>query len=251
MQTAKAVGAACPIESVVARAYRFPAEQPESDGTLEWKATTMVLVELRAGGCTGMGYTYASSAVAALVDDMLREVLMGRDAMQIAALNAALYAKIRNNGREGVTAMAISAVDLALWDLKGKILEAPVCSLLGSARDRIPVYGSGGFTSYSIPQLTAQLSGWTRGMDIPRVKMKIGREPHADPERVAAARKAIGKEAELFVDANGAYCVKQSSRFSGTVRRIAGHLVRRTGLSQRFGGQRLRPGAGARDNGDK
>lgn len=170
----------------------------------------MVVVELHASGGKGLGYTYASSAAAALVSDLLKEVLIGRDPMQIPALNADLYAKIRNNGRGGITAMAISAVDLALWDLKGKLLQMPVWKLLGAKRDRVPVYGSGGFTSYSVRRLTEQLSCWTGEMAIPRVKMKIGREPAEDPNRVAAARKAIGKDAELFVDANGAYSVKQA-----------------------------------------
>ncbi|HEV3153354.1 MAG TPA: enolase C-terminal domain-like protein [Candidatus Baltobacteraceae bacterium] len=212
MPAAGAVRVAYPIESVKSQAFRIPTEQQpeESDGTLCWNATTLVLVEVHAGSAMGIGYTYADACTAALVNDMLREVLVGHDALQTAACYAAMCAKIRNNGREGITAMAISAVDVALWDLKGKLLQAPVCVLLGAARERIPVYGSGGFTSYSLRRLTEQLSCWARGMEIPRVKMKVGREPDADPQRVAAARKAIGSDAELFVDANGAYSVKQA-----------------------------------------
>jgi hypothetical protein len=93
---------------------------------------------------------------------------------------------VRNLGRVGIAAMAIGAVDAALWDLKARLLHLPLVTLLGAVRDRVPVYGSGGFTSYPIAQLQEQLGGWVAG-GIPRVKMKIGRDAAADPERVRAA----------------------------------------------------------------
>lgn len=209
---ASAVRTAYPIDGVNVRAYKIPTEQQpaESDGTLQWSATTMVLVEVLAGGSTGIGYTYADASAATLVNDVLKDVLLGKDALQTAARYADMYAKIRNNGREGITSMAISAVDIALWDLKGKLFGAPVCALFGAARGAAPLYGSGGFTSYSVDRLKEQLGCWVHEMQIPRVKMKIGREPAEDPHRVASARKAIGDKAELFVDANGAYSVKQA-----------------------------------------
>jgi L-alanine-DL-glutamate epimerase-like enolase superfamily enzyme len=105
--------------------------------------------------------------------------------------------------------MAIAAVDCALWDLEARLLELPLYALLGARRDAVPVYGSGGFTSYSTARLCEQLSGWVAD-GIPRVKMKIGTDPGADPARVRAAREAIGPEPELFVDANGAYRRKQA-----------------------------------------
>ena len=133
----------------------------------------------------------------------------GRDAMDVQGAWAAMTRAIRNDGRPGIASMAISAVDVALWDLKARLLELPLAALLGRYRDAVPVYGSGGFTSYSIDRLQEQLSGWVaRG--IPRVKMKVGRDPGADPRRVGAAREAIGESAELFVDANGAYSRKQA-----------------------------------------
>lgn len=198
-----------PIEAVSVRTYKVPTETPESDGTLEWSSTTMVYVEIRAGGKTGMGYTYGSAAVGRLIEDDLAGVLRTSDALQTQARWADLVAKVRNNGREGIAAMAISALDLALWDLKGKLLAAPVCTLLGSVRDAVPLYGSGGFTSYDKRQLSDHLSHWIE-MGIPRVKMKVGRQPECDDDRVATARRAIGRDAELFVDANGAYSVKQA-----------------------------------------
>ena len=200
-----------PIEALAVRAFKVPTEDPvESDGTLEWRSTTLVYVEVQAGGATGMGYTYADASTARLIDDLLREVLIGKDATETAARWNEMRAAVRNNGRGGISAMAISAVDIALWDLKAKAMKMPLATLLGAARDSVPVYGSGGFTSYDVRELTAQLAGWVRGEGISRVKMKVGRDPAEDPQRVAAARKSIGSAAELFVDANGAYVTKQA-----------------------------------------
>ena len=198
-------------------AYRVPTATPESDGTLEWSATTLVVVHVTAAGTTGLGYTYADTATARLVDEVLRDVVAGRDAMAVTASHDAMVRAIRNLGRPGVASMAIAAVDNALWDLKARLLGLPLCDLLGSVRDAVPVYGSGGFTSYDVRALADQLGSWVaEGMR--QVKMKVGREPAADAARVHAARSAIG-DALLFVDANGAYARKQAlalaERFAG------------------------------------
>ena len=169
----------------------------------------MVVVEAHAGGATGLGYTYGDVAVGALVESKLADVVQGSDAMAVPATWEAMVEAIRNLGRPGICSMAIAAVDTALWDLKARLLEVPLVTLLGAAHDEVPIYGSGGFTSYSIRELGEQLGGWVeRG--IRRVKMKVGRKPEQDPARVAAAREAIGPVAELFVDANGAYSRKQA-----------------------------------------
>jgi L-alanine-DL-glutamate epimerase-like enolase superfamily enzyme len=163
-------------------------------------------------GLSGLGFTYSNVAAADLVRSLLAEVVEGRDAMDIPGAWHALVARVRNQGMPGISSMAISAVDIALWDLKAKLLETPLALLLGRVREMVPVYGSGGFTSYSIDRLQEQLGGWVeRG--IPRVKMKVGRHPEQDVERVRAAREAIGAEAELFVDANGAYDRKEALSF--------------------------------------
>src|SRR5215469_18723837 len=114
-----------------------------------------------------------------------------------------MWRSIRNLGRSGLVATAISAVDVALWDLKGKLLGTSVAALLGCARDSVPIYGSGGFTSYTDKQLRDQLSGWVEYDGCRWVKIKIASDPEYDPERVAAARDTISG-AGLFVDANGA-----------------------------------------------
>lgn len=207
--TATAVRASCAIDAVEARAYRIPTRSPESDGTLEWHATTLVAVQIRGGGRSGFGYTYADAATAGLIESTLRDVLAGRDAFAIGARWNDAYGAARNLGRGGIVSMAVSAIDVALWDLKGKVLGVPVATLLGRVRDAVPIYGSGGFTSYSVAQLCEQLSGWVDA-GISRVKMKVGRAPGDDPSRVESARRAVGDDAELFVDANGAYAVKEA-----------------------------------------
>ena len=156
--------------------YTIPTTSPEADGTYAWTSTTMVLVEVRAGDQTGLGYTYADTATGTLVRDMLAEVVRGHDAMDVPAAWDAMVHAIRNLGRPGICSMAISAVDVALWDLKSKLLDVSLSVLLGAAHEAVPIYGSGGFTTYSIEQLQAQLAGWA-SEGIPRVKMKIGTHP--------------------------------------------------------------------------
>jgi L-alanine-DL-glutamate epimerase-like enolase superfamily enzyme len=190
-----------PIESLEVAAYTIPTATPESDGTFEWTSTTLVAVHVAAGGKRGFGYSYADVATAAFIRAHFVELIVGRDAMAIDSAWAAMIRAVRNLGRRGVAAMAISAVDAALWDLKCKLLGVPLVTLLGQVRDAAPVYMSGGFTSYSVAELQEQLAGW------PRAKMKVGRDARADRERVRAVREAIG-DAELFVDANGAYSRK-------------------------------------------
>ncbi|HEY1371433.1 MAG TPA: enolase C-terminal domain-like protein [Candidatus Binatia bacterium] len=197
------------IDRIEVSAYTIPTDFPESDGTLEWSATTIVVVEARGGGKCGIGYSFADTATARLIMDKLAPLVTGRETLDVQASWLAMVRAIRNLGRPGIASMAIAAVDVALWDLKARLLDLPLVELFGRMRDAIPVYGSGGFTSYSIQQLQAQLGGWARD-GIGMVKMKIGRDAEQDAERVAAARAAIGRGVELFVDANGAYTRKQA-----------------------------------------
>jgi L-alanine-DL-glutamate epimerase-like enolase superfamily enzyme len=206
-----------PIQRIEVSAYTIPTDFPESDGTLEWDKSTLVLVRAKAGGKQGVGYTYADTATAHLIQHLLAKVAEGRDAMSVTATWEAMVHRIRNLGRPGIVSMAISAVDSALWDLKARLLNLPLVTLLGAVREAVPIYGSGGFTSYSNQQLAAQLSGWVEE-GIPRVKMKIGRDAKADIERVRVARQAIGPGTELFVDANGAYSRKQALSQARTFR---------------------------------
>ena len=193
-----------PIERVDVSAYRIPTDLPESDGTYAWDSTTLVVVEPVAGGIRALGYGYADLAAATLIRESLAAVVCGRNALDVPGCWSAMVHAIRNLGRPGICSMAIAAVDIALWDLKARLLELSLLDLLGAVRPAIPAYGSGGFTSYSIPQLQEQLGQWA-AEGLRMVKMKIGRDPAADRLRVRAAREAIGPDVRLFVDANGAY----------------------------------------------
>ncbi len=197
------------IERLDVSAYTIPTDAPEADGTYAWDKTTLVVVEASAGGKRGLGYTYADVATATLIKKELEGVVKGQDAMAVPGCWIAMVRAIRNLGRPGISSMAISAVDSALWDLKARLLDLPLVTLLGAVREEAPVYGSGGFTSYSQEQLQKQLSDWVAS-GIPRVKMKIGTHPEDDVNRVRQARQAIGPNTKLFVDANGAYSRKQA-----------------------------------------
>ena len=198
-----------PIKDLRTSVFTIPTDAPEADGTFSWNKTTMVLVEISAGGQVGIGYTYADEATATLINGAFPELLKSKDALANTEIWSAMLWRVRNLGRPGIASMAISAVDNALWDLKAKLLGVPLVVLLGKCRDRVPVYGSGGFTSYSIDRLQKQLDGWAE-QGIRMVKMKIGSRPDEDVSRVRAARDAIGPEVQLFVDANGAYSRKQA-----------------------------------------
>ena len=214
------------IEGLAAAVYVIPTDAPESDGTLAWTETTMVAVTARAGGRCGTGWTYAAAAAAGVVADVLGGVVAGRSAFDVAGAAEAMARAVRNIGREGIAAMAISAVDIALWDLKARLLGLPVASLLGRSRRDVPVYGSGGFTSYDDDRTREQLAGWVQQDRIPRVKIKIGESwggnERRDLERVVLAREVIGPETELYVDANGGYGTGQAVRVG---RQMAGYGV--------------------------
>ncbi|HEY1834916.1 MAG TPA: enolase C-terminal domain-like protein [Solirubrobacteraceae bacterium] len=197
------------VEKLVVRAFTVPTDAPEADGTLSWNATTIVIVEASADGHVGLGYTYAAGAATNVVTDLLAETVLGGDALSPPAAWTRMRQAVRNVGYPGIAASAISAVDTALWDLKARLLGVALSTLLGRVREQVPVYGSGGFTSYDADQMQRQLTGWVeRG--IRAVKMKVGSDPDGDPERVRHARDVIGDTVDLFVDANGAYSRKQA-----------------------------------------
>lgn len=203
------------IGAVKARAYTIPTDAPEADGTFAWRDTTLVVVTVEAADEVGLGYTYGAKASASLASDTLGKTIRDQDAFDIPLCHRLMVNTVRNVGRAGVAANAISAVDAALWDLKAKLLDEPLAGLLGRARESIPIYGSGGFTSYDDRRLSNQLAGWVEEDGCGAVKMKIGSHPVADARRVRVAKKAIG-DASLFVDANGAYSVKEALSLAQT-----------------------------------
>ncbi len=202
-----------PITGVKAAAYRIPTDAPEADGTFAWDVTTLVVVIIEAAGRSGLGYTYADASIVSLTHGPLKKAIEQRDSFDIPGCWLEMQHSVRNLGRSGLAACAISAIDAALWDLKARALGVPLATLLGRCRDSVPIYGSGGFTTYSDEHLREQLAGWVERDGCPFVKMKIGSEPERDPKRVRQAKAAIGKH-QLFVDANGAFSVKQALDFA-------------------------------------
>ncbi len=204
------------IDDVSVSAYTVPTDAPEADGTISWSSTTMVLVRARSGSTEGIGWTYGPTACATLISDQLVGLVKRRNAMDVGGCSQAMVKAVRNAGRPGIASYAISAVDVALWDLKARLLDLPLHRLLGAVDSRVPVYGSGGFTTYDERQLRHQLGHWALEEEIPRVKIKIGESWGADPgrdlERMRQARTIIGDDTELFVDANGGYTRKQAIR---------------------------------------
>ena len=194
------------VDRLEVTAHTIPTDEPESDGTLEWDSTTIVIVRAYAGDAVGLGYTYTHDAAARLIEDKLAPAVRGVDVSErgVTAAWHEMGNLLRNVGRPGLGFMALSAVDTALWDLRARLLDQPLADVLGGVREEAAIYGSGGFTSYSLERIVDQLAGWV-AEGIPRVKMKVGRSPEDDPDRLDAARVAIGDETELFVDANGAY----------------------------------------------
>lgn len=205
------------VDSLEVTAFTVPTDSPESDGTLEWDSTTLVIVEVHSGHARGLGYTYGDAAVAKLIAGKLAPLIVDNDPMDVTAAWGRMMHSIRNLGRAGICAMAIAAVDIALWDLKARLLELPLVTLVGAQRDSIPVYGSGGFTSYPDRQLRTQMGDWAQ-QGIRMVKMKVGRDPERDAERVRIVRDAVGDDVEVFVDANGAHqpqeALAQAQRFA-------------------------------------
>ena len=208
------------VRAVRASAYTIPTEVPEADGTIAWDSTTLVLVEAEAGGCTGIGWSYGAAAGVDVVQSKLADLVRDSDVDAVPGTNEAMRRALRNMGLPGIGATAVSAVDLALWDLKARVHDVPLHRLLGTCRDRVPVYGSGGFTTFDDERLTAQLRGWVDA-GIPRVKIKVGESwgtnVARDVARTRLARSVIGADVELFVDANGGYTRKQAVRFWRTV----------------------------------
>lgn len=203
------------ISDVSASVYRFPTSEPEADGTLQWDATTAVVAEARAGEVSGLGWTYSTAGAADVIADHLAGAVTGLDTTDIPRCFDAMRRACRNLGTKGLVMQAISAVDIALWDLAARTLAVPVAALLGRARDRVPVYGSGGFTSMTDDELREQVAGWTAAGCV-AMKIKIGESwgdrPERDLARVRALREYAGPDVALMVDANGGYRRAQARR---------------------------------------
>lgn len=196
------------VDRIEVRALSFPTPAPESDGTLTWDHTGVVTVEASAGSHVGLGWSYTSPAAVELIRAVLAPEVLGEEASSPARLWERMHRACRNLGTRGVVMAAISAMDIALWDLRSKDLHLPLADLWGAQRDSVPVYGSGGFTSMSADQLDEQVDGWLAA-GCSGVKLKIGedwgRNVARDLDRVARVATRVRDHAQVMVDANGAY----------------------------------------------
>jgi L-alanine-DL-glutamate epimerase-like enolase superfamily enzyme len=202
------------IEDVRVSAYEIPtATDQESDGTLIWDSTTIIVVEVTAGGQTGLGYTYCDPSAGSVIRSKLAPVLEEADALMPQRAWTQMQMATRQLGHDGVAAMAISAVDVALWDLKARLTGVCLADALPRYRESVPIYGSGGFCDYTPEQLGEQVQGWIDD-GLRSVKIKVGRDGEADPERVALVRSVVGPDVEVMVDANGANSVPQAAQWA-------------------------------------
>jgi L-alanine-DL-glutamate epimerase-like enolase superfamily enzyme len=203
------------IDGVDVAAYTVDTPEPEADGTLEWDATTAVVVTAHADQTSGLGWTYSSPAATAVVTEELAGVVTGRDPFDVSGAWEAMRRHCRNIGTRGLVMQAVSAVDVALWDLKARLCDEPLSRLFGRARPNVPIYGSGGFTTLDDAQLREQVATW-QAAGCTAMKIKVGQNWGAnlarDISRVCRLRELAGDDVELMVDANGGYSVAQARR---------------------------------------
>lgn len=180
-------------------------------------AFELVTLRLRDGaGAEGLGYTYTvgagGAAVAALIDRDLRPVILGADAERIEALWQKMWWALHFGGRGGPASLAISAVDIALWDLKARRLGTPLWRLLGGHDPRVPCYAGGIDLDFPLDRLLRQTDD-NRTKGFRAIKMKVGRQRLSeDVERVAAMRAHLGADFPLMVDANMRWSVDEAIR---------------------------------------
>jgi L-alanine-DL-glutamate epimerase-like enolase superfamily enzyme len=179
------------VSRLTTRAFTVPTDRAEADGTLAWDSTTIVIAEIEAGGRRGLGYTYGSAAVAALIQMHFAGQLIGQSAFDIPACRHRMLHAARNLGTVGQVSYAMAAVDTALWDLKARLLGVSLVELMGVAVPAVRLYGSGGFTTYDDQAIHRQIARW-RDQGITMAKIKIGSNPANDLHRVATARGGGG-----------------------------------------------------------
>ncbi|WP_166906357.1 enolase C-terminal domain-like protein [Mycobacterium sp. DL440] len=203
------------IEHLDVATYTVPTDGPEADGTLRWDATTAIVTHVHAAGATGVGWTYSSPAAAAVITHHLRDVLVGRPAHDITAAMHAMRCACRNYGTRGLVGQALSALDIALWDLKAHLQDLPLNALLGRCHSAVPIYGSGGFTNLDDDGLAAHVQQW-RAAGCTAMKIKIGqdwgRHVERDLARIQRLGELAGDRVALMVDANGGYTQAQARR---------------------------------------
>jgi L-alanine-DL-glutamate epimerase-like enolase superfamily enzyme len=204
------------IHSIESRRYALPLAEVLSDAKHgDHTHFELIVTRIRlADGAEGVGYTYTGGrgghAVEAMIRRDLAPVLVGRDAADIEALHELMQAHVHYVGRGGVASFAISAVDIALWDLRGKRLGQPLSVMAGGASDRCKAYCGGIDLNFPLPKLVDSVKGHVaRGFN--GVKIKVGKpDLTEDIARARAVRDAIGPGTAFMVDANYGLDVEQA-----------------------------------------
>jgi L-alanine-DL-glutamate epimerase-like enolase superfamily enzyme len=210
------------IKDIQTTLLSVPLNPPIADSTHVLNHIQWILVDVHTdqevtGNSFMMTFDYGPELLRGIVDSELKKLVVGKDARDIAGIWQSLYAHCEYIGQTGIAAWGIAAIEIALWDILGKQLGVPVCQLFGGFREEVPIYGSGGWLSYSRDELLGEVSSHLkRGFSM--VKMKVGRSNiKRDAERVRAVRKLIGDEVRLMVDANQAWTPPQAVAFARQV----------------------------------
>ena len=207
-------GADLRIRDVTAYATSFPL-RPEDSVTLgvgrAVKRDAVVVKVTTQGGLVGYGESHhgrAHTAVAQLINTTLRQLVVGMDAADVVGVWHKIYAKqLASHGMGAGTSLAMSGIDMALWDIRGKAVGWPLYRLLGGASRPIPAYAGGVSLGYQEPSALVQEATPHRDAGYKAIKLRVGDTPARDLSRVEAIRKAFGSEMAILVDANTGYTV--------------------------------------------
>jgi D-arabinonate dehydratase len=169
------------------------------------------------GFLTGLGVAYGSEMpiIKTIVDLALKPTIVGEDPTNIERLWQKMYSQTTRFGRKGAAIRAISGIDIALWDMLGKVANLPVYKLLGGYSDKVKLYASGGFYSNNkndLASLSKEMESYV-AQGFTAVKMKVGKNPSKDIERVKVVRQTIGENIDLLVDANEAWDYNTALKF--------------------------------------
>jgi L-alanine-DL-glutamate epimerase-like enolase superfamily enzyme len=209
------------IDDVQTEWLRVPISPPIADATHVLQFMDLLITEIRAGETCGSSYMlsfdYGSALLKGLVDQELKRYVLGCPADDIRAVYQRNLAATEYIGREGLAMWGIAAIDTALWDLLARRLHVPAAVLFGRCHDAVPVYGSGGWISYSDEKLADEIARYiARGFA--GVKIKIGSpDENRDIERVRSVRQALGPDRKLMVDANQGLTLERAVRFARRV----------------------------------
>ena len=170
-------------------------------------------------GMTGIVPAQGGALNKVLIEDLLKPYVIGEDPLNTERIWEQMYWGSLSSGRRGAAISAISAIDIAIWDLKGKILNQPVHKLLGGHRDTVPAYGSSINRNYTQEELIKEATGYVKS-GFKMIKMKIGgRDPNEDLERIKLVRETIGLNIDLAVDVNNGWSLKTAIRMAQKIER--------------------------------